>query len=96
MSSIKVLGADGVFAIQEGLLVTILSSGVYKQCEVYAKNNQVYAKIAGGFVALSRDGICSKSPLKWKWFSSSNESHASLEIGVLGWIVLSKSKESQK
>lgn len=89
--SINILGASSVFSIVDGLYVTVLQAGVYKQCEVYGKDNQIFAKIAGGYVALSRDGICSKASLKWKWFSSRDERCASLGFGDLGWIVLCES-----
>ena len=48
------------FAILEGDHAILAEKGVYRQCDLYTHNGQLFAKIGGGFVRLNEDGSSSK------------------------------------
>lgn len=87
MNKLQVSGPKAAFTKHDDLQVIVLKSGVYKQCAVYKRENQLYAQICGGYVALSRDGVCSTPSVKWKEFVSISEAVPDIRIGNIGWIV---------
>lgn len=48
----------------EGEAAILSENGVYKQVDLYTRGGFLYAKVAGGFVRLSRDGSTSKPKLR--------------------------------
>ena len=51
----------GMFQQVEGDCVVLVEGGVYKQTDLYIRDDYLYAKAAGGFVRLYRDGSTSKA-----------------------------------
>ena len=53
------------FTIVEDACVIVFSKGVYKQCDVYTRNGNYYAKASGGFVRLLRHGQTTVPAIRW-------------------------------
>lgn len=54
--------------IIEGAYALLHSGGVYRQVELYARGDAVYAKYGGGFVRLGTGGTTSAPKVKWSVF----------------------------
>lgn len=46
----------GFFKQVEGEAAVLIRNGIYRQCDVYERDNYLYAKVSGGFVRLYADG----------------------------------------
>jgi hypothetical protein len=52
----------GMFKIVDGETAILRQSGVYKEADLYTRNEgELYAKVPGGFIRLYADGATSKS-----------------------------------
>lgn len=58
------------FTQVEGEAAVVVVNGVYKQCEIYTRGGFLFAKTAGGYVALKADG---------------STSHPKVRLDTLSW-----------
>jgi hypothetical protein len=54
----------GFFKPIEGEAAVLVHNGMYKQCELYERDNYLYAKIGNGFVRLFHDGSTTKAKMR--------------------------------
>jgi hypothetical protein len=50
----------------EGAVVILRQRGVFKQVDVYRREEKLYAKAAGGFIGLKREGGTTKPEISWE------------------------------
>lgn len=56
---------DLFHVVEDAFVIVRLRSGVFKQCKVYRRGDQLYAGTAGGFVQLRRNSGTSVPSISW-------------------------------
>lgn len=57
--------SDGLFHAIDGAFVVLRCKGVYRQAQLYARDERVYAKWGSGFIRLSRAGGTTHPNATW-------------------------------
>lgn len=58
--------ADELFHIVDDCQIILICKGVYRQTNVYRRNDKIYAKWGSGFVRLLASGGTSKTDVRWE------------------------------
>lgn len=57
----------------EGEAAVLVENGVYRQCDLYARDGYLYAKVGSGFVRLMADGATTKAKCRLDHLSWTGE-----------------------
>ncbi len=53
-----------LFKALEGETAILVCNGVFRQCQLYSKNGELFAQVPGGFVRLHADGATTKPGMR--------------------------------